>query len=296
MKKTSMKKAMMNVMVSLVLTVLLVGCGSTVTVKEAEVSEENRIVSEEVIPEAEVTEGTAEAAEEVSEASTEEAEPDFEAQAAAIIEELGLDEEMNAGLAENIRIIWEIYGEDEEEYAAVMEEIKEELAYDAMKMADAATAQPQEKEEIHWDMANIPEDRAWVDELYNKLISNDYEGVMAILADDTIADKAEPYKYVAYVYDAYGYKLVTTDGKIVGLHLPKDLTECADRAAFFSEVEENDYGFSHTQAGDYMVMMYYDPASGVQSYEWLNGDTTITHSDGSTFELTGSTVYMVWAM
>ena len=146
------------------------------------------------------------------------------------------------------------------------------------------------------DTTGLPEDRAWIDDLYNKLIANDYEGVMAILADDSIAEKAEPYKYVSYVYDAYGYKLVTTDGRVVGLHLPKDLSKRGMRAAFYATNGENNYGFSHTEGDDHEVSMYYDPATGVESYEWLDGNSVITYSDGRTYTIDSGEAYTVWAM
>ena len=95
----------------------------------------------------------------------------------------------------------------------------------------------------------LPEDRAWIDDLYNKLIAYDVAAVKEILHDPDLASKAEPYLYPEYAENEYeaGYKLYTTDYKMVGLIIEDG--SCA--FAFYSEHE--DQGFESIKGGDILI-------------------------------------------
>lgn len=95
----------------------------------------------------------------------------------------------------------------------------------------------------------LPEDRAWIDDLYEKLIAYDVEAVKQILRDPDLASKAEPYLYPEYAEDEgeAGYKLYTTDYKMVGLIIEDG--PCV--FAFYSEHE--DQGFESIKGGDILI-------------------------------------------
>lgn len=284
-----MKKTFIKLITLLTLTALLLaGCGNNTAPTDAEASKESSVTSESVESATESTEET------TTEKSTTEELTEPEIQATAVAEELELDDELSALVLEDFQIAWNDLEGDKEKFATYVDVMKEEFAQMAEAKANAPAESEEPKEEINWDIANLPDDRAWVDDLYNKLIADDYEAVLEILKDDSIAEKAEPYKYKSYVYDAYGYKLVTTDGKIVGLHLPKDITGTGDRAAFYAEVGGTDDGMLDVGYGDHMVLLTKD-LNGNQTYEWFDGKI-IHKEDGSTHEVEENGVYAIWEM
>lgn len=96
----------------------------------------------------------------------------------------------------------------------------------------------------------LPEDRAWVDDLYNKLIALDVDAVVEILKDPELMEKAEPYKNTSWVIygpaNTEGRQLVTTDGKVVGL-----ITQNGNTYVFYSTTPG--YGFIDIGHGDVCV-------------------------------------------
>lgn len=272
-------RKMFSVTLAMVLSLSLVGCGGDAANKDSEQASSESSVTEEVAE---------------SESTTEEL-TEAEIEAAAIAEELGLDEELSAMLLEEIQWVYDAYTGDEEEMReAVIESMKEEFAYMAEKKANPEPEPEVEKPdiEINWNEENLPEDRAWIDNLYNKLIEKDYQAVIDILYSDDIMANAEPYAYVEYTYNAIGYKLVTSDGKYVGLILSYDGTTTD---AWYSEAEDRDYGFMYTKKGDIVVSAWIDTTTGNKGYRWFDG-TTIRDSYGSEITLEEDEAYAVWAM
>ena len=134
--------------------------------------------------------------------------------------------------------------------------------------------------EVLWEMryenGELPTDRAWIDELYSDLVNGNYLDVVELLKDNSIFEKVKPYLYYEYVYDSSAYRLVTSDDKILGIHLPNDPNDTSDRHAWYSEWE--DYGFWDTEYGDKEVVYsnadYYD-----WNYIWFDGEKA-TYSNG----------------
>ena len=67
----------------------------------------------------------------------------------------------------------------------------------------------------------LPEDRAWIDDIYNMFAQNDSAGLLKVLTDPELSQKAMPYEYTGWSYfeNETAYRLVTTDGKTIGLIL-----------------------------------------------------------------------------
>lgn len=132
----------------------------------------------------------------------------------------------------------------------------------------------------------LPEDRAWIDDLYEKLVAYDVAAVMEILHDPDLVNKAEPYLYPEYAEDEdeAGYKLYTTDNKMVGLIIEDG--PCV--FAFYSEHE--DQGFESIKGGDILI-----------GFEGFNGMEHDIRSDGKTaiydeyiFDLEPDEEFMEW--
>ena len=100
--------------------------------------------------------------------------------------------------------------------------------------------------------AELPEDRAWIDDLYNKIIALDVNGVIEILNDPELEEKATPYEYPAFSMWDYetGYKLLTTDGTVVGL---ATYSNTGARFAFITERTDTRNGFNELYNGDICI-------------------------------------------
>lgn len=135
----------------------------------------------------------------------------------------------------------------------------------------------------------LPEDRAWVDDLYNKIVPLDVDGVVAILNDPELEEKAAPYEFAAYAMWDYktGYKLITCDEKIVGLII--ETNELQARYAFVSDLGDSDDGFDYIDYGDICIYL----EGGKSGY--FDGKTD-HRTDGSTYELNYGEGWMVWHM
>lgn len=140
----------------------------------------------------------------------------------------------------------------------------------AAEPTEEPTAEPAEEptaEPVTDVVEGLPEDRAWIDDLYEKLIAYDVDAVKEILHDPDLANKAEPYLYPEYAEDEYeaGYKLYTSDNKMVGLIIEDG--PCV--FAFYSEHE--DQGFGSIKGGDILI-----------GFEGFNGMEHDIRSDGKT--------------
>ncbi len=123
--------------------------------------------------------------------------------------------------------------------------------------------------EMKYQAGELPTDRAWIDELYQNLVGGNYRAVVEVLKDNSIAEKVKPYLYYEYIYDASAYRLVTSDGKILGIHLPNDINEPGERHAWYSE--DYDYGFYETEYGDKEVV-YSNTGYADWEYIWFDGE------------------------
>lgn len=123
-------------------------------------------------------------------------------------------------------------------------------------------AEPIEEEPV---VAELPEDRVWVDDLYNKLVAFDVDGVVAIITAPDIFEKAAPYAYTEWNKWEFddAYKLITTDGNIVGIMHYKD---SGSIYAFLSTKEETDYGFDGVYDDDICIYMSRDTVG------WCDGE------------------------
>ena len=127
------------------------------------------------------------------------------------------------------------------------------------------------------------EEQTWIDTLYNKLVTLDVDGVIEILKDPGLIEKAEPYLYPDYKVWDYeeGYKLVTSNDKIVGI-----ITSDDSIYAFYAPNGYKD-GFSEILSGD--ICIYIE--GGKVGY--FDGETL--HLEGQEDFYVGSdNVWMVW--
>lgn len=133
-------------------------------------------------------------------------------------------------------------------------------------------------------LEGLPEDRAWIDDLYEKLIAYDVDAVLAILHDPDFENKIEPYAYPEFSEwdDEAGYKLYTTDYKMVGIvmqHLYKDQP---DKFAFYSEKE--DQGFEGIGYGE--ILIGFENINGQDKLLCCDGVTAIYEAADEKYQLT----------
>lgn len=143
----------------------------------------------------------------------------------------------------------------------------------------------------------LPEDRAWIDDIYNMFAENNKDGLQKVLIDPELAEKAAPYEYVGWSYfeNEKAYRLVTTDGKIIGLIL-YDEDGYFSNSIFYCEDESRDYGFRTIETGDKLFHTYKSTANGEIIYEWYDGKLEY-YSDGTVVDpATYGGYYLVWQM
>lgn len=147
------------------------------------------------------------------------------------------------------------------------------------QVVETETQQPQETE----SEIPLPEDRAWIDEVYNDLLAGNNDDLIALLTSEDLEEKVAPYikKYWAQWDYEEAYALITTDGKTVGLVLYE-----TESYIFYSE---NNDGFEALYQGDYMFR--YNKEEG--NYSWIEEDG-IHYSDRETYPLNPGDIVMVW--
>ena len=139
-------------------------------------------------------------------------------------------------------------------------------------------------ESVPEGLEGLPEDRAWIDDLYEKLIAYDVEGVLAILHDPDFENKIEPYVYPEFSDwdDEAGYKLYTTDYKMVGIVMQHLYNDQPDKFAFYSEQE--DQGFEGIGYGE--ILIGFENINGQDKLLCCDGETAIYGAAGETYKLT----------
>ena len=149
------------------------------------------------------------------------------------------------------------------------------------KVVETETEQIQETE----SETPLPEDRAWIDEVYNDLIAGNHEDLITLLTSENLEEKVAPYiiKYWAQWDYEEAYGLITTDGKTVGVVLYEN-----ESYIFYSE---NNDGFEALHQGDFMFR--YNKQEG--NYSWIEEDG-IHYSDRDTAPLNQGDIVMVWHM
>ena len=139
----------------------------------------------------------------------------------------------------------------------------------------------------------LPEDRAWIDDLYEKLIAYDIEAVFEILQDPDFEKKVEPYLYPEFSDwdDEAGYKLYTTDYKLVGVIMQDINTEEPDIFAFYSE--EEDHGFVDIGHGE--ILIGYEMINGQAKRLCCDGMTAIYEAAGETYDVSEpGSIFIPW--
>lgn len=136
---------------------------------------------------------------------------------------------------------------------------------------DSEPTEEPTNESVPEGLEGLPEDRAWIDDLYEKLMAYDVEGVLAILHDPDFENKIEPYVYPEFSPwdDEAGYKLYTTDYKMVGIVMQHLYNDEPDKFAFYSEQE--DQGFEGIGYGEILI-----------GFENINGQDKLLCCDGET--------------
>ena len=144
--------------------------------------------------------------------------------------------------------------------------------------------------EAKYEAGELPK-AAWIDELYQMLNTGDYKGVIKVLKDDSIAEKVKPYLYYEYIYDASAYKMVTSDGEIIGIHLPNDISSGGERHAWYAP-SEFDHGFYDTGYGDKEVVYYPEPYAD-WDYIWFDGEAA-RYSNGDVDWYDEDQCFSIW--
>lgn len=139
----------------------------------------------------------------------------------------------------------------------------------------------------------LPEDRAWIDDLYEKLIAYDQEAVLAILHEPDFVDRLQPYLYPEFSDwdDEAGYKLYTSDYKMVGVVMQHLQNDQPDIFAFYSEQE--DQGFEGIGYGE--ILIGFENINGQDKLLCCDGKIAVYEAANETYELSESddTVF-VW--
>lgn len=156
--------------------------------------------------------------------------------------------------------------EPEEETEEVTEEAEEPIPY---------IPQPQPP---------VSQELPWIDELYSKLINNDYQAVLSIINAPDFLTRCEPYRYEGWGGSGgeSGYRLITSDGKTVGVY-HNSLT-----AVFYCEHPADDSGFECTTRGDHEV------GGRMDGYYWWFDGSTFHDSDGAENEIPEGDVCSIW--
>ena len=151
---------------------------------------------------------------------------------------------------------------------------------------DSEPTEEPTNETVPEGLEGLPEDRAWIDDLYEKLMAYDVDGVLAILHDPDFENKIEPYLYPEFTEwdDEAGYKLYTTDYKMVGIVMQHLYNDQPDKFAFYSEKE--DQGFDGIGYGE--ILIGFENINGQDKLLCCDGETAIYEAAGETYMLNES--------
>lgn len=132
----------------------------------------------------------------------------------------------------------------------------------------------------------------WINNLYDSLLQDDCDGVMALLKDvPNVRERCAAYEDPTWRWPGLdyqtAYRLTAKDGTIFGIVVFDHGSENWLIAAFGSEG-----GFDSVVYGDHCVEMeYYD---GVLSYSYLKDGSTIIHSDRAPYILEPNDEWIIW--
>ena len=159
-----------------------------------------------------------------------------------------------------------------------------EEATEPTQESDSEPTEEPTDESVPEGLEGLPEDRAWIDDLYEKLMAYDVEGVLAILHDPDFENKIEPYAYPEFSEwdDEAGYKLYTSDYKMVGIVMQHLYNDEPDKFAFYSEKE--DQGFEGIGYGE--ILIGFENINGQDKLLCCDGETAVYEAAGETYELT----------
>lgn len=156
-----------------------------------------------------------------------------------------------------------LYSDEDEVINSTEEEMPEETKE---KLANNI----EEQEDVQESSEQTGENQEWVDDLYYKLLADNYIEVINILKSPDLKEKLAPFilNEWAVFDDEAAYKMTASDGTIFGVIIYDDF--CI--TAFISDTEE--HGFEYTKVGDHWVRFYNDG-----TYHWMIGQY-IYSSDG----------------
>lgn len=135
----------------------------------------------------------------------------------------------------------------------------------------------------------------WIDDLANKLVTDDYQAVLDILHErDSLREKCAKYELSDWALWDYekAYSMTASDGTVVGIVFYDWGNEGFEIDAFVSYTPEN--GFEYTQAGDHHVAYHTDRGWGEWTY--LKGHTIFYEKNRESFDIGEDDVYAVWHM
>ncbi len=132
----------------------------------------------------------------------------------------------------------------------------------------------------------------WINNLYNSLLQDDCEGVMALLKDiSNVRERCAAYEDPTWRFPGNdyetAYRLTAEDGTIFGIVVYDNGNDSWEVAAFGSES-----GFDYVMYGDHCVAMSY--YNGILSYSYLKNGSTVIYSDGSSFVLEPGGGWIIW--
>lgn len=182
----------------------------------------------------------------------------------AILEKIELQEELDLLLEE------ERYDEAK---TLIKEQLNETNDADLQKTLDII------EEQI------VLENAAWVDDLFQKMITGDSEAVFAIMSESNFIEKCNEYEHKEVTW-SMDYRLLTSDGKMVGV------VNSIEEGYDWISVSYCIHGWDWPQdvgEGDY----YYSIERGERT--WLIGNL-YQGSDGSVHELPEGAIFMVYHM
>lgn len=160
-----------------------------------------------------------------------------------------------------------LYSDEDEVINSTEEEMPEETKEKLANNID-------EQEDVQESSEQTGENQEWVDDLYYKLLADNYIEVVNILKSPDLKEKLAPFilNEWAVFDDEAAYKMTASDGTIFGVVVYNNISI----DAFISYTE--DYGFEYTKVGDHCVTLNNDG-----SYIWMIGQY-IYFSDGEVMD------------
>ena len=159
-----------------------------------------------------------------------------------------------------------LYNDKDEVINSTEEEMPEETEEELAENIE----EEEEQEDVRESSEQAGENQEWVDDLYYKLLADNYIEVINILKSPDLKEKLAPFLWSDWAEsdDEAAYKMTASDGTIFGVVIYNNISI----DVFISYTD--DYGFEYTKVGDHCVTLNNDG-----SYIWMIGQY-IYFSDG----------------